>query len=217
MSTIKTNFPLDTPIASQNKFKEVRVTRKTSRTPLKALEQECEEIQLLQLYEAEIKEKDEHIRLLEQEVERISSTMKQLEHKHSPQAGLTLNTGEEDDYFKDEILSTVIAALQDHLKRRTRTNSRKEHIISSIIENNPCSNIRETHSQKIKEHLRGYREMNRQIRKTLEEVGFSLNSEGRHWKITYQNDERYTYTLPKTGSDYRGGLNAAADISNIIF
>lgn len=173
--------------------------------------------QLVQLYKAEIREKDEYIRHLRQDIERMGSAIKKVEQKTPIQGSLTLNTGEEDDYFQDEILSTVVMALSDHLKKNTRANSRKAHIISSIIDNNPYSELRQTQAQKIKDNLRGYREMNKKIKKALEDIGFSLSSEGRHWKITYQDDERYTYTLPKTGSDYRGGLNAAADISNIVF
>ena len=37
------------------------------------------------------------------------------------------------------------------------------------------------------------------------------------YKLVYQEDDRYTYTLPKSGSDHRGSLNAANDIGRLMF
>lgn len=59
--------------------------------------------------------------------------------------------------------------------------------------------------------------MTPELRGALEQIGFSLNDEGWHVKLSYFDDPRYTYVLPKTGSDHRGGLNACPDITNIVF
>ncbi|GMU46359.1 MAG: hypothetical protein AMXMBFR26_11410 [Porticoccaceae bacterium] len=55
------------------------------------------------------------------------------------------------------------------------------------------------------------------MRRGLEEMGFSITEEGKHYKLTFQDDDRYTFTLPKSGSDHRGGLNAASDIGRLLF
>ena len=59
--------------------------------------------------------------------------------------------------------------------------------------------------------------MTRDVSEALTELGFSISEDGKHYKLTYMDDDRYTFALPKSGSDYRGGLNAASDISKRVF
>lgn len=59
--------------------------------------------------------------------------------------------------------------------------------------------------------------MDSATQRNLKDLGFSTSSDGKHWKLTYNEDPRYSYILPKTGSDRRGSLNAISDIANIIF
>ncbi|MNY75750.1 hypothetical protein D3C86_2151140 [compost metagenome] len=59
--------------------------------------------------------------------------------------------------------------------------------------------------------------MDAATRAGLEALGFSLTEEGKHIKLVYQDDDRYTFILPKSGSDWRGGLNSASDIAKRIF
>ena len=51
----------------------------------------------------------------------------------------------------------------------------------------------------------------------LEELGFTISDGGKHYKITYMGDDRYVFALPKSGSDHRGGLNAASDIGKRVY
>ena len=48
-------------------------------------------------------------------------------------------------------------------------------------------------------------------------MGFRISNGGKHYKLLYQGDDRYTYSLPQSGSDRRGGLKAASDISRLMF
>jgi hypothetical protein len=59
--------------------------------------------------------------------------------------------------------------------------------------------------------------MDGRTKKGLETLGFSIEEEGKHHKLTFGGDDRYTFTLPKSGGDHRGGLNAAAGISKRLF
>lgn len=58
--------------------------------------------------------------------------------------------------------------------------------------------------------------MDAKLRRGLEDFGFLIEDGGKHYKIIFQGDERYTFTLPKSGSDHRGGLNAASDIARLL-
>ncbi|HAZ61697.1 MAG TPA: hypothetical protein DCY89_09005 [Gammaproteobacteria bacterium] len=69
----------------------------------------------------------------------------------------------------------------------------------------------------LKQLLKGSSGVDAKVRRGLEEMGFTISEEGKHYKIVYQGDDRYTFTLPKSGSDYRGGLNAASDIARLLY
>ncbi|KDO00817.2 hypothetical protein [Pseudomonas donghuensis] len=170
--------------------------------------------EVLALYEADT---NATITALSKEIERLNSLIRYSESMRPVQGGILIDSGDEDDYFEGEILSVILDALDDYLKKSARPGSRREHLLKSILDSNESNGVREEKSRSLKDVLRGYREMNKKVRDVFEELGFSLTSEGKHWKLTYQDDERYTYVLPKTGSDYRGGLNAGADIVNIVF
>jgi hypothetical protein len=58
--------------------------------------------------------------------------------------------------------------------------------------------------------------MDAKVRSGLQDIGFDISEEGKHYKIIFQGDDRYTFTMPKSGSDYRGGLNLAGDISRLL-
>lgn len=69
----------------------------------------------------------------------------------------------------------------------------------------------------MKDILRGYQSMSNRTRKSLEDMGFSIEDDGKHHKLTYRGDDRYTYSLSKSSSDHRAGLNAASDIGKRLF
>lgn len=169
------------------------------------------------LYEAELTEKIENIQVLNREIERLSKLVRHLEAKTPVQGGIVINTGDEEDYFDEEILSLTLLAIKEYASKSAHPKSRREHILNAILNGNIHNDLHDQKAKTLKEALRGYREMNKKVKDTFEDLGFSITADGKHWKIMYQEDDRYTYVLPKSGSDHRGGLNAAADISNIVY
>jgi hypothetical protein len=75
----------------------------------------------------------------------------------------------------------------------------------------------ETRRERLKGILRDFRGLDRESRKELQSLGFEISEDGKHVKIRFQGDDRYTFTLPKSGGDHRGGLNAASDIGRLLF
>ncbi len=173
--------------------------------------------EIVALFESELSEKRGHIQTLNREIDRLNTLVRHLESKTPVQGGILINTGDEEDYFESEIQDVALLAIKDYIAKSTRENSRRAHILNAILSNNLITDLHEQKTKSLKDVLRGYRDMSKKIKDTFEELGFSITAEGKHWKITYQEDDRYTYVLPKSGSDHRGGLNAAADISNIVF
>ena len=52
---------------------------------------------------------------------------------------------------------------------------------------------------------------------TMVDLGFEMTEEGKHYKLTYRGDPRYTVILGKTPSDNRSGSNTAAKINKKVF
>ncbi|EBO3310991.1 hypothetical protein ARC96_02630 [Escherichia coli] len=172
--------------------------------------------ELMGLYEADNVAKDETIEELKSNILSLEYRVRMLQSQASAQGSIVINAGEETDFFNGEIKDVIIEALKVAIVN-TKEGSRSNHILSSLISNNPQTmeaNSRQTH---LKRALNGYRSMDKATSRQLKELGFELSEEGKHWKLVYNGDSRYSYILPKTGSDYRGSLNAISDISNIIF
>lgn len=174
------------------------------------------ERELLDLYINEVEQYKQQIETLTGERTRLEALLRNNQQKRPVQGGITISSGDEEDYYDNEILGIIIDALTDY-KDRVHSNSRRQHIIESLLSANPLERNSEASIREIKEGLRGYRSMTPKIKEILERHGFDIIDDRRHFKITYQSDERYTYTLPKSGSDHRGGLNAGSDITKLIY
>lgn len=202
--------------AKKCSWDEVRHTK--NRNSINKLKSEgASAAELVELYESELEEKEENISDLTKDIETLRGRIRSLEARNPVQRGLTIDKGEEDDFYENEIIEIIFDALQNYLEKCVHSDSRREHVIKSILESNEITKTCEEKQKTLKLALKGYTEMNKKIKATLEELGFELTSEGKHWKLTYQDDDRYTYVLPKSGSDFRGGMNATADIINTVY
>ncbi|MBK7832197.1 MAG: hypothetical protein IPJ56_07600 [Gemmatimonadetes bacterium] len=129
---------------------------------------------------------------------------------------VTLTTGSEQDLFPGEIAGIVRDALSDSTTR-VPADSRRAHVLSAIVSATPVTSEADRIRDELKSLLRGSSTLDAKLRRGLERLGFSINEDGKHIKIVFQGDDRYTFALPKSGSDRRGGLNAATDIGRLLF
>ena len=101
---------------------------------------------------------------------------------------------------------------------RVPEDSRRLHVINSILEANHLGeDLSDTMKERLKDLLKGARGLNAKIRRELQDMGFSVTEEGKHNKLVFQGDDRYTFTFAKTASDHRGGMNSASDIGRLLF
>ena len=118
--------------------------------------------------------------------------------------------------YESEIFDFVIDAIREQ-KDRVVADSRRQHIFQALLNENTLLGEGDKMKEKIKKLLKDYKSMNAKVRQELKEMGFEISEEGKHYKLCFRNDDRYTFVLAKTGSDNRGGMNAAADISRLLF
>ncbi len=69
--------------------------------------------------------------------------------------------------------------------------------------------------QELKRIFRGYRTLNASIKRKLKKLGFTINEHSRHYKLYYPNCSRVVI-IPKTCSDYAGGIQIAHEIVRYI-
>jgi ribonuclease BN (tRNA processing enzyme) len=57
-----------------------------------------------------------------------------------------------------------------------------------------------------------YKTLTTSVRQQLQELGFEITEDGKHYRLTYYGDDRYKTTFSKTASDWREGKNMASTI-----
>lgn len=166
-------------------------------------------------FDKEAKAKQVELDDAEKEIARLNAEIRRYQSQNPMQSGLSLKTAPEQDLFAGEILGIVRDALADAISRVT-DDSRRQHVLQSLVAGNTSTSEASAIQSKLKSLLRDYKSLDAKVRTGLQEIGFEISEDGRHIKIVFQGDERYTFTMPKSGSDVRGGLNLAGDISRLL-
>jgi len=170
----------------------------------------------IRIFEQDIEAKEDRIREAESEISRLKAEVRKFEFSHRSASGLNIQLGTEENYFENEIEDVLLDSLSSSLDK-IPTESRRQQLVQSILNANPLRGKSKELKEELKETLRNYQSLDAPTRRKLEEMGFSIQSDGKHHKLTYHNDTRYVFSLSKTSSDHRGGLNISSDISKTLF
>lgn len=160
---------------------------------------------------------DQDLRKSDEEMEKIKRRMRELEKENeilrkrlnSSDSSPLLYYGQEKELYVGEIKEILIDVLSNI---SFASGSRRQHIIDDLLKTNAIKSTLKDRYAKVKSAFNDYREMDSTTRAELEELGFVITSDGKHHKLTYHNDSRYQFSIPKTSSDYRSGLNAISYI-----
>ncbi|MCD9087862.1 hypothetical protein [Stenotrophomonas sp. SY1] len=166
-------------------------------------------------FDVELLAKDESLESAEREIARLKAEIREHERIRAMQGGVSFSVGQEADLYAGEILDVVLGAVQAEVGRAIQ-GTRRRHIVEAILESNKVVGMAPRSREKIKEALRDYRSLDKKTIAILEELGFVVEK-GNHPRIVFQGDERYAFVLPGTGGDWRGGMNAASDLANLVF
>lgn len=167
-------------------------------------------------FDKEVAAKDEEIQRLEAELVRARYSKRDL--RTSNEVGdnsIHLETAES-DLYQGEQLGLIVDALKV-AAGAAEPHSRRRDVLQGLVDENENPGDREDILDKLKETLRQYTSMTATIRSELEQLGFVIYEDGKHYKLLFQDDARYPFVLPKTGSDWRGGLNAFSDLKKRLF
>lgn len=166
---------------------------------------------------------DEDLKKMQQKLEELTRTNETLMIENSvmrakmnaTEALPILYQGNEEDFYPDEIQDMILSILEEAFSN-TERKTRRADILSDIIENNKYQHLSEKRKQKVKAIFKGYKNLSGAIKQELMELGITISEDGKHYKLTYNNDPRYMVTVGKTPSDNRAGNNNAALINKIM-
>ena len=150
---------------------------------------------------------------LRSEMQRLRAQMKS--ERELNDRGALLADGKERDIYTGERRSLLVAVLREAL-RSLGEGSRRQHIVRDVIDANCASMPSEDHDRDLVKALKGFTAITR-VRRELEHLGFDVTEDGKHAKLVFGGDERYSFTIGKTPSDQRAGLNSAKFIAKSLF
>jgi hypothetical protein len=182
------------------------------------LESQREERELAETEKEQVySEFDDELKTLQ---ERIDSLTQENEALRAENAGLhskfgemdkrpVLVMGDEEDLYPGEIKELVLSVLADELERRVTKPSRRSDVFSDLIEKNDYQGVYRKKKAEIQRILKNYTIMDAKTRKALQDFGFRIEEDGKHYRLTFFGDDRYNTTVAKTPSDARAGKNIA--------
>jgi len=167
-------------------------------------------------FDKELAAKDEEIQRLESELIRTRYSKREMRDSGSDgEKSIHLETSEA-DLYQGEQIGLIVDALKT-AAGSAEPHSRRRGVLETLIERNENPGDRDEIIDRLKEVLRQYTSMTAPVRAELESIGFVIYEDGKHLKLLFQDDTRYPFILPKTGGDWRGGLNAFSDLKKRLF
>ncbi len=169
----------------------------------------------IKAFDAELAAKQSRLEEAEAEIARLSSELRKAAGS-ARGGGRLLRAGTEQDLYPSETEDIIHEALSN-AQRNAYPNGRKVHVLSDLLAANPIASTKQQLADEVKAILRDYKDMDARKRGALEELGFEISEEGKHYKAVFRGDGRYTFSISKTSSDHRAGLNLASDINKTLF
>lgn len=206
----------NTIVSALNAQKVAEIERDRAEMQKDAAVHQSEEAQeLIETTDAEIADFKQQIISLTHDVDRLQAENAGLRMKlQRMDAEPILFTGSESDFFPGEIKDIVLSILADALDScgGDQATSRRADVLQDILNANQYEELLDKKAEELKNKLKGYKTLTGALRNYLEDLGFTITEDGKHYRLTYYGDARYHTTIAKSASDHREGQNIAAVI-----
>lgn len=167
-------------------------------------------------FDVEVQAKEAQIESGEREIARLQDALQRAYLGENADPHVSLNLQGIAELYPGEIRDIVCETLGSAVEKVVE-DSRRQHVLQAVSSANKSSGQLQEIRNHLKRILGTYNSMDAATRRGLTDLGFSIDEDGKHYKLTLRGDDRYTYSLAKSGSDQRGGKNAAADIGKRFF
>lgn len=127
-----------------------------------------------------------------------------------------LYKGKEKEFYSDEQKEIVLSLILKKLE--TTTDEQLKSILSSIIDDNPSSNLRKEKLDEIKRLLTSSKKMNSRLIEDLKAHGPTLERHAsNHYFFSFYNDSRYLIDIASSPSDINWSRQAYRSIRKYCF
>ncbi|MCR5059545.1 MAG: hypothetical protein K6A80_00785 [Saccharofermentans sp.] len=185
-------------------------TRKIYEQAVKTATDEANE--LLEAYDEDMERMKKQIADLTKANETLISENQGLRSRCSSFENTPVITfGIETDFYDGEIKDLVLSALEEALKN-VPEDSRRHDVFSDIIENNNYEKSSKMREEEIRRLLGTYDGLPAKLKQDLMSLGMVITDDGKHYKMSYYGDGRYTVAMSKTPSDWRAGKNLVSEV-----
>lgn len=165
--------------------------------------------ELVKQFDNELKATQAKADSAEREVERLRRELQRsLAQTASAHDGV-LKVGNEQPLYSGELQYAIVYALQRSLSHLS-PKGRVYDIVQAIIEGNPSSADFIALETALDQSIPDSGKLEGHHKKALEKLGFVITEEGKHIKLVFQDDERYTFAAAKTPGDHRAMKNFKA-------
>ena len=124
--------------------------------------------------------------------------------------------GKERELYSGEQHDIIMHALT-LAKNNVHPNGRVRTVLQALTDANQPVGEGERLKASLRDAVSNCTNIGLRERRALEDLGFSISEEGKHLKLVFRGDDRYTFAMPKSGSDWRGMKNWVSDTSKILF
>ena len=189
--------------------------------------------ELCQTYDTILRENEKELEICKNRISELEDTINEkevtityLQHRMSKSSKnkesntVLIIPSQEYDLYEDEQKDLILKIIKRELEKMEDDDNLKEtrkyHILKSIIQQNKITNASENIIKQIRKAIPNDFKMNPTSKRNLVKLGFKI-TEGNHYKIIYKNDNRYCFTVAKTSSDSRSNQNLRSSILKNLF
>lgn len=166
-------------------------------------------------FSSELEEKEHTIEELNNRIMALQAENQGLRAKYEQVTEVPLlYYGIEEELYEGEIKDHILEMLSNQLQF-VKKKTRREHILQDILECNETTGALNRKRDDIKRILKGYKKVGESLKRDLKEFGFVVTKDGGHYKLEFNGDSRYLFTMASSGSDSQhGGGNLASEIKS---
>jgi hypothetical protein len=172
--------------------------------------------EFVEAFDTELSAKQEKIDEAEKEIVRLKVELQRSSAIADSNEGGIVALGKEKPFYPGEIKDCVIKTLKAGIGQ-IQNEGRCRHVIDDLLDANNPSIDGQNIEKEIKKLTCKECDLTKTTKRSLEKLGFSFDVDCKHINMVYCNDQRYSFTVQKTGSDWRGMKNLSAEIIRKLF
>lgn len=124
--------------------------------------------------------------------------------------------GDEPELFANEQAELVLEVLEEKINTGN-CSPRVRNMLASILDANERTGNKDAFLSQLKAILTESGGLSSRGKRELVRLGFELGEDGKHYKLTIRNDDRYAHPISKSPSDHRSQENNFAQLKKRFF